>query len=438
MPVAKQKIAPCVRDFTRCLDAILPIEVAAKQVVSERLSGKPGLTHGIKNCEFLMLSNPIRVYCKHCLVSCAAAILLTVGVGTARAGDIKITIPRRSILTPVQRLNREGVEAVRKHDYKKAEELFYKAYLFDPDDAFTLNNLGYISELQGQVDRAQRFYTLAGAQPSEAVVAMASTREVQGRPMKDAVAVANEPLQVNHANVEAIRLLRQGRAAEADVLLQTALKTDPKNVFTLNNLGAAKEMEGEDEEALKYFDEASRLSSTAAAVVTTENAWRGRPVSQMAQQNAKALRDHLAHKNDVPDQVAELNLRGVSAINRNDLRSADEDFRKAYALDPGNAFALNNIGYVAELEGDRETAQFFYDRAQRAMGSSSVVGVATRSTAEGKKLVAVAEDNNSVVESKVSAQRELLRRQNEPVTLRRRDNSVVDEPAQPAQSIQPQ
>ena len=50
----------------------------------------------------------------------------------ARAGDLKITIPRRSILTPVQRLNREGVDAVRKHNLKKAEELFYKAYLLDP------------------------------------------------------------------------------------------------------------------------------------------------------------------------------------------------------------------------------------------------------------------------------------------------------------------
>ena len=59
------------------------------------------------------------------------------------------------------------------------------------------------------------------------------------------------------------------------------------------------------------------------------------------------------------EQVAELNLRGVSAINRNDLHTADADFRKAYALDPSNAFTLNNVGYVAELEGDQETAAVF-------------------------------------------------------------------------------
>src|SRR5579864_4425897 len=144
----------------------------------------------------------------------------------AQAGDLKITIPRRSKLTPVQRLNREGVEAVRKHEYAKAERLFYRAYLLDTDDAFTLNNLGYISELQGQVDRAQSFYALAAEQSSDAVIDRASARRMEGRPMKEALAVTGQPIQVNHANVEAVRLLSQGRTTEADKLLQDALKTD--------------------------------------------------------------------------------------------------------------------------------------------------------------------------------------------------------------------
>ncbi len=369
--------------------------------------------------------------------------LVGIGVGTqsAQAGDLKITIPKRSVLTPVQRLNREGVEAVRKHDYAKAEQLFYKAYLFDPDDAFTLNNLGYVSELQGQIDRAQRFYALAAEQASEAIIDRASMRRVEGRPMKDAVALADQPLQINHANVEAVRLLSQGRAPEADLLLQSALQTDPQNVFTLNNMGVAKEMEGEDQEALKYFDRAAAARSEAAAIVTIDRTWRGKPVSEMAQQNAKALRDHLARSTDVNEQVAELNLRGVSAVNRNDLHSADVDFRKAYALNPNDAFTLNNIGYVAELDGDRETAQFFYDRA-RLVGGNVTVGVATRRTEEGKKLFAVAADNNTKVEDKVTQDRDALRRRNEPVVLRRRDNRVVDEsvpaPAPSDQSEPPQ
>lgn len=349
----------------------------------------------------------------------------------ARAGDLTIKIPRRSILTPVQRLNRDGVEAIRKHNFAKAEELFYKAYLFDPQNPFTLNNLGYISELQGQVDRAERFYTLAATQPSDAVVDRASTKRLEGRPMSEALAIATGPLELNHANVEAVRLLKQGRAAEADVLLQSALKTDPQNVFTLNNMGAAKEMEGEEEAALRFYDEAAQGQSGATAVVTTDRSWRGHPVNKMAEENAKALRSHLGSKKDLEEQVAELNLQGVSAVNRNDLRLAEDDFRRAYALDPNNAFALNNIGFVAEMQGDQETAQFFYGRARAAAGASGTVGVATRTTAEGKKLFAVAEDSNSLVDAKVTAQRDVLRRQNEPVVLRRRDNSVVEESVQP-------
>jgi Flp pilus assembly protein TadD len=349
------------------------------------------------------------------------------------ASDITIKIPRRSELTPVQRLNREGVEAVRKHNFSKAERLFYKAYLYDPDDAFTLNNLGYIAELQGQIDRAEHFYELAAEGSSGAVVDLTSAKQFKGRPMKDAVAVSNAPLETNHANVEAVRLLNQGRAPEADLLLNQALKSDPSNIYTLNNLGVAKEMEGEDQEALRYFDQASAGQPEATAIVTTNKAWRGRQVSQMAQQNAKSLREQLSHVKDLNEQVAELNLRGVSAVNRNDLRTADQDFRKAYDLDSNNAFTLNNIGYVAELEGDRETAQFFYDHARQAGGASATVGVATRKTAEGRKLFAVAADNDGLVEAKVTQERDALRRQQEPVLLHRRDNSVVDE-SQPAPS----
>ncbi len=351
--------------------------------------------------------------------------------GSASAGDIQIKIPRRSKLTPVQRLNREGVEAVRKHNYSKAERLFYKAYLLDPDDAFTLNNLGFISEMQGEIDRAEKFYDLARQQSSGAVVDIASAQRMKGQPMAQVIEVSTGPLQVNHANVEAVRLLNQGRAPEADVLLEQVLKSDPNNIYTLNNLGVAKEMEGEAQDALQYFDRAAAMGSDASAVVTTNKVWRGRQITQMAQENAKALREHLTHKNDLNEQVAELNLRGVSAVNRNDLRTADADFRKAYALNPNDAFTLNNIGYVSELEGDQETAQFFYDRARASNGASATVGVATRQTAEGRKLFAVATDNDGLVGAKVTAERDALRREQQgPVLLHRRDNSVVDDSIQ--------
>lgn len=363
---------------------------------------------------------------------------LGVAAPVAKAGDLKITLPKRSNLTPVQRLNREGVEALRKRNYEKAEGLFYKAYLLDPDDPFTLNNLGYISELQGQVDRAERFYELAGQQATDAVIDQATSQRVAGRSVKEALAIPDLPVQINHNNLEAVRLLSQGRAPEADLLLQQTLKSDPQNAFTLNNLGVAKEMEGESQEALKCYDAASGASSDKIAVVTLNRSWRGKPVSEMAAQNAKTLRLRLENRNTREAHVAEFNLRGVSAINRNDLRAANEDFRKAYALDPNNAFALNNIGYVAELEGDRETAEFFYTSAQNAGGATQKVGLATRRSAEGLKLFQVAADNDSKVETKVSQDRDARRQHREPILLRRRDNSVVEEPANPPMASAPQ
>jgi Flp pilus assembly protein TadD len=369
----------------------------------------------------------------------AGIVSLSIAGGPqARAGDLKITLPRRSHMTPVQRLNQEGVEAIHKHSYEKAETYFYKAYLLDPDDPFTLNNLGYISELQGQVDRAQRFYSLAGQMATDAAIDKASSRRLEGRSLKEALAIPDSPLQINHDNVEAVRLLSQGRGPEADLLLQKSLKTGPNNIFTLNNLGVAKEMEGESQEALRYYDSAAAVNSDAAAVVTLNKSWRGKPVAEMAAQNARNLRTRLGAQMTLEMQLTELNTRGVSAINRNELQSAQQDFLKAYALDPNNAFANNNIGYLSEIEGDRETAQFFYDRAQALNGANSPVGLATRSSAEGLRLGQVASDSDAKVEAKVHQERNLRRQQREPILLRRRDNSVVQEPATPPASAAPQ
>jgi tetratricopeptide (TPR) repeat protein len=357
----------------------------------------------------------------------------TIGAGcsSAYAHDIKITIPKHSKLTPVQRLNRDGVEALQKKKYEEAEKLFYRAYLYDPQDPFTLNNLGYVSELQGQVEKAQRFYKLADEQATDAVIDRSTARRLQGKPMSAALTIPDMPLQINHDNVEAIRLLSKGRAPEVDMMLQHDLAQDPQNVFTLNNLGVTKEMEGESEEALKYYDEAAAVHTDASAIVTLDKSWRGKPVSEMAARNAKALRARLQTENTVVAQVASLNLRGVSAINRNDPDSAVLDFRKAYALDPNNAFALNNIGYVAEVDGDRETAQFFYDSALRAGGANMNVGLATRREAEGMRLSQVASQNDTTVDKALTAERVSRRQQRAPVVLRRRDNSIVEEPTTP-------
>ena len=67
--------------------------------------------------------------------------------------------------------------------------------------------------------------------------------------------------------------------------------------------------------------------------------------------------------------------------------TADADFRKAYALDPNNAFTLNNIGYVSELEGDQETAQFYYEHARQSMDANRRRGSSQPAYCRGKEAV---------------------------------------------------
>jgi Flp pilus assembly protein TadD len=340
------------------------------------------------------------------------------------AHDLKVPLPKRGHLTPVQRLNRDGVEAVRKHEYDKAKTLFYKAYLFDPDDPFTLNNLGYISELEGQVDRAQRYYALAEQMATDAIVDVASVRQVEGKPLREAVnSAGNVSMQINQANVEAIRLLAKGRGSEADILLERTLALDPQNAFTLNNLGVAKETEGDFEGAESYYERAAAASHGGTVTVTLSNSWRGKPATELAADSAKRLRQRLAAHETAEARASRLNLEAVSAVNRNDWVDAEKYFRQAYALDPASAFSLNNVGYLAEMQGDAETAEYFYEKARGADGARAKVAVATNRAAEGQKLADVADDSDKKVDDKISELHEQKLRQGGPIEFNRRPGS---------------
>ena len=356
-----------------------------------------------------------------------------------KAGDLRIPLPKRSLVTPVQRLNRDGVEAIRKHRYQKAKELFYRAYLYDPDDPFTLNNLGYIAELEGQVERAQRFYALAAQQASEAQVDVASLKRAEGRPVRAVVGnVGDLAMKVNRDNIEAMRLLSQGRIPEADMLLQRTLQQQPGNPFTLNNLGVTKEIEGDVESGLKYYTTAANARSGRPVVVTKDRFWRGKTISEMAAENARRLSDIMHSPESSSVKASRLNLAGVSALNRNDAAEARRNFRRAYAFDPSSAFSLNNVGYLAEMDGDWETAQSFYEQAQKAYRSDVRVGLATRHAAEGLRLSEVAADNGQGAESKMVAAQRIRQREQGPIELKRRDGRPVeDRPAAPPNTPPP-
>jgi tetratricopeptide (TPR) repeat protein len=143
----------------------------------------------------------------------------------------------------------------------------------------------------------------------------------------------------------------------------------------------------------------------------------------------------MEREQDVAAQVARLNTRGVNAINRNDLKLAREHFEQAYKLDPKNAFALNNMGYLSEMDGDRETADYYYDKAREADQSSMKVAYATRKDVEGMKLAAVAGDSDDAVVKATEEAAAVRRAEGGPVVLRYRDNQPVAEPATPPKPL---
>jgi Flp pilus assembly protein TadD len=362
-----------------------------------------------------------------------ALLLVLIASTVLYAGDLRIPLPKGSKTTPVQELNRQGVEALRKNQFEKAKGLFYKAYLYDPDDPFTLNNLGYVSELEGQVDRAARFYQLAGQGASSAVVDRASTKEAEGKTVAEVAGnVPDRTMQVNRQNVEAIRLMSQGRAPEAELLLRGTLAIEPGNPFTLNNFAVASEMEGDYDKALQYYTAAARTNSSETAIVTLDKNWRGKPVVEMAAEGAKRVRDRMGREQSLAAQVGRLNLRGVSALNRNSLYDARQFFEQAYKLDPNNAFVLNNRGFLAEMDGDPESARYFYEKARHSDAANARIGFANNQSAEGRKLFEVAADNDQKMDTKMTTAQEARRRRTGQVQLKRRDNSVVTSPSDQA------
>jgi len=128
-------------------------------------------------------------------------------------------------------------------------------------------------------------------------------------------------------------------------------------------------------------------------------------------------------------------LRGVAALNKNDWDAARKNFEASYAQDPESAFALNNLGYLAERDGELETALSFYARAQRASDSTDRVGMASEATAQGHRLAALAAESHRNVDLALDSKNHTSAPSSGPVELLRRDGTAeppLDAPAQPA------
>ncbi len=350
-----------------------------------------------------------------------------------------LNIPLRSKSSPVQRLNRAGVQAVRKNQYEKAEAYFEKAYLYDPSDPFTLNNLGYVAELRGDLDRAHKYYQMATEQGCDAPIDLSSLKSLKGKPMSAAYENLQDlPMRINRINLDAMRLVAEGRGFEAIAMLQQALAIDPHNPFTMNNLGVADESVGDFNGALKYYGQVAALHTSERVSVTAERSWRGKSISAMAAASARRLNARMALMTGPQREALKYNERGVFEANQNQWLAARQDFLRAYQIDSSSAFSLNNRAYVAERDGDPESAQFFYEKSLRAQDANDRIGIATDRLAEGRKIAGVANDSESRVNSVLASYGQQRREQAAPVELVPRGGAQDNLPAQQDQSHNPQ
>lgn len=357
---------------------------------------------------------------------CFLAMQLSVATNPAFAGDVKIPIPTRTLSTPSEKLNRDGVAELKRGHREKAKRLFYKAYLLDPEDPFTLNNLGYITELEGDADRALRYYALAARDRTDAVIDQSSDKALKGKPLNEAFRqVQDSDKEISQLNERAIVLLQKGYVFEAKNLLQSALPRHPHDPFLLSNLGYAMEAVGDLEGALRCYSEAASIHSNMRVIVTPRVKWRGRPISEVAARDAEAVNEQIARGEGPEAAAARLNLRGVAALNDNNPSAAREFFLQAYQRDSQNSFTLNNLGYVAEMAGDRESAEMYYEAARSGRDANARVSYATRRDAEGNKIETLAGDNQLDVEATLKAVQERKRRAQRPIELKHRDGSAI-------------
>jgi Flp pilus assembly protein TadD len=373
------------------------------------------------------------------LLRCALALTLTGSLlaHPAHAGDLRIVLPKRSTPTPVQRLNREGVDAVKKNSIDKAKRLFYQAYLLDPDDPFTLNNLGYVAEVEGDLDRAQKFYALAGQAPYDVTVDRSNASGKNGQQVSKAVGADDRGMRANRANIEAMRLLQQDRIPEAEDELGQILKADPKNPFALNNMGLLKEKEGDLQGAYLSYQAAAAQHSQEQVVVTTDRDSRGRPITEVAERNAQRVKKRLPEQDNVENKVARLNFLGVYSVRHNNMDAAHRYFQQAAQLDPNDAFSLNNMGYLSELDGDREGAETYYREARTGEGANGRVTAATRHDVIGMRLGQLAQENDTKANAALEAELNAKRLHPVPIRLKRRDNQPIPEPAPQAPTPTP-
>src|SRR5437762_874656 len=181
-----------------------------------------------------------------------AALLVAGLCRSGDAQDLRITIPKRTNATPVQKINRGNIQAMtllQQGRNQEAEDVLRETLKLDPRNPFTLNNLAFAMEGQGDLESALRYYNDASLTHSQEPVVVAIDPHWRGKPISDVAfgnsqsvraRLASEASAQDRAarfNVQGVSALNHNQPDRALTYFEQAFKLDPQNAFSLNNMG---------------------------------------------------------------------------------------------------------------------------------------------------------------------------------------------------------
>ena len=168
------------------------------------------------------------------------------------------------------------MDALKKHNIDRAKRLFYKAYLVDPNDPFTLNNLGYVSELEGDMERARSVLAKAlSLSPNLARAHFFSAKVLRSDGRYDEAAdhlrqvVAQYPRDRVALNDLGRILFLQRNYSDAVKVLQAVLAVDPEDLQAHYNLMLCYNGLGDEKQAHEHQVRYLRFKADEASQAIT-------------------------------------------------------------------------------------------------------------------------------------------------------------------------
>jgi tetratricopeptide (TPR) repeat protein len=133
----------------------------------------------------------------------------------------------------VARLNLRGVYALNHNDRANARKYFQDANKLDPTNAFSLNNMGYLAELDGDRETANFYYEKAQqADDSNAKVGVATSRDAEGRPLEKVAdkseTVVDSAMQAEAAKKKATKGAPELKTRDGSTVTPTPPTSEPK------------------------------------------------------------------------------------------------------------------------------------------------------------------------------------------------------------------